>query len=149
MEENGFHQPDNQFSLVKIWYFFKNWPPEWRIPWKIQFHWIKKPLPFESVSEKNWRKRFPLAEIRFFKKCWPPPNYNNGFQKIWMKESETESPLPLAVIKDTFNIYFQEMKKTASNGRTIWDIQTKRFSLAIKSVSSAQNEGFVSKLRFH
>ena len=27
MEENGFHQPDNQFSLVKIWYFFKNWPP--------------------------------------------------------------------------------------------------------------------------
>ena len=66
-----------------------------------------------------------------------------------MNESETENPLPLAVIKDTFKIYFQEMKKTASNGRTIWDIQTKRFSLAIKSVSSAQNEGFVSKLRFH
>ena len=66
-----------------------------------------------------------------------------------MNESETENPLRLAVIKDTFKIYFQEMKKTASNGRTIWDIQTKRFSLAIKSVSSAQNEGFVSKLRFH
>ena len=36
-----------------------------------------------------------------------------------MKESETESPLPLAVIKDTFKIYFQEMKKTAPNGRAI------------------------------
>ena len=28
-----------------------------------------------------------------------------------MKESETENPLPLAVIKDSFKIYFQEMEK--------------------------------------
>ena len=27
MEENGFDQPENQFSLVKIWSFIKNWRP--------------------------------------------------------------------------------------------------------------------------
>ena len=33
-----------------------------------------------------------------------------------MNESETENPLPLAVIKDTFKIYFQEMEKLLPMG---------------------------------
>ena len=55
--------------------------PEWRIPWKMWFHWTKKQLPFQSVSEKISRKWFPLTEIRFFKKYRPPSNCNNASQK--------------------------------------------------------------------
>ena len=48
----------------------------------MRFQWTEKLLQFKSVAEKNWRKRFPLPEIRFVVKYWPPGNCNNGFQKM-------------------------------------------------------------------
>ena len=59
-------------------------------------------------------------------------------KKIWMKEYRLhykENSLPLAVIKDSFIIYFRD-GQTTSNGRGIWDIGTKYFALATKFVST-------------
>ena len=62
---------------------------------------------------KKGRKRFPLAEIRYFFKYWHPSNCNNDIQKMkeWksMVSIKQKSPLPLAVIKDVFKIYSQEI----------------------------------------
>ena len=74
-------------------------------------------LPFESVPEKK-RKWFLLAEIRFLK------NFGLLLTAImFSKKNENErisfpleNPLPLAVIKDTFKIYFQEMEKLLPMG---------------------------------
>ena len=38
----------------------------------MSFHWTEKLLPFESVSKKKERKRFLLAETRFFKNIGLP-----------------------------------------------------------------------------
>ena len=59
--------------------------------------------------------------------------------KIWMEKYRshyTENPLSLAVIKDSFKIYFHEIEKTSSGRRDIWGIETKRFPLARKLVST-------------
>ena len=55
-----------------------------------------------------------------------------------------ENPLPLAVIKDSFETYFQEMEKLLPM-EGIFEILEKWFPLARKSVSTSQNEGFVEK----
>ena len=49
----------------------------------MRFHWTEKLLPFESVSEKIFKKTVSstVVEIRFFKKWWLPSNCNNGFHK--------------------------------------------------------------------
>ena len=54
----------------------------------------------------------------------------------------TEIPLPLAVMKDSLEIYFQEIEKLLPM-EGIFEILETLFPLARKSVSTSQNEGFV------
>ena len=54
---------------------------------------------------------------------------------------QTENPLPLALIKDSFKTYFHKMEKLLRKG--IRGIGTKWFPLVGKSVSTSQNKGFV------
>ena len=44
MEENGFYQQENQFSLVKIWFFFKIWLPlvSVMVSTKVKKLWTKE-----------------------------------------------------------------------------------------------------------
>ena len=57
MKKNGFHQPENQSSLVKIWYLFKNWPQLITVTVSTQ----------RKNSEQ--KKRFPLARRSVCENC--------------------------------------------------------------------------------
>ena len=101
----------------------------------MRFHWTEKLLPFESVPKKNG---FPRRNKILLKTIGLLLIAIMVSKKIWMEEYRfhlIENPLPLAVIKDSFNIFPRD-GKTASSGRYIWDIGTKWFPLARKSVST-------------
>ena len=93
----------NCFPLARIEYSLKN---AISLDWKATFIRI-------SIWKKL-RKTVSSSRNNFFLKYSPPCNYNNGFLKMWMKEyrfHSKENLLPLAVIKESFKIYFQEMEK--------------------------------------
>ena len=99
----------------------------------MQFDSTKKLLPFESVSEKNWWKRFPLAEIRYFFNYWPPSNSSNGFQKNlneFISLPLSRKSVATGCNKDLVENIFPRDGKTASSREDIWGIGTKWFPIA-------------------
>ena len=63
MEENGFHWPKNQFSLVKIWSFFKNWSP---------LISVKKKIHIKSYRLNDNNLQCQYIKLKFWRQKWLP-----------------------------------------------------------------------------
>ena len=87
---------------------------------------------------KKRKKTVSSSRNKIFFKYWPPANCSNGFQKN--VNERISFPLNRKSVatdcnKDLFGIFFQKMEKGAPNGNNFWDIETKWFPLARKSIS--------------
>ena len=143
-------------------------------PWiKAQNLWlIKNPSPLAKMKDilKNtisldrkatsiqiliWKKkgkeRFPLPEIRYYFKNWPLSNCKNGFQNSMNERISLSLNRKYVATGCNNGLAENNLSKFPSDGKAtsnitnIWDIGTKRFQLARKSVSTSQNERFVEK----